>query len=42
MRWMAMAASLIVAVGIGWLGGSFTGRGGRETDELVAGYCASP
>ena len=38
MRWGAMAASLIVAVGIGWLGGSFMGQGGRETDELIAGY----
>jgi anti-sigma factor RsiW len=40
MRWSAMAASLIVAVGIGWLGGDLTGQrgGGRETDELVAGY----
>jgi len=26
MRWGAMAASLIVAVGIGWLGGSFLVR----------------
>ena len=33
-----MAASLIVAVSIGWLGGSLVGQGGRETDELVAGY----
>jgi anti-sigma factor RsiW len=38
MRWGAMAASLIVAVGIGWLGGTFLGQGGRETDELIAGY----
>ena len=38
MRWGAMAASLIVAIGIGWLGGSLIGQGGRETDELVAGY----
>ncbi len=38
MRWGAMAASLIVAVSIGWLGGSLVGQGGRETDELVAGY----
>jgi anti-sigma factor RsiW len=38
MRWGAMAASLIVAVSIGWLGGTLVGQGGRETDELIAGY----
>src|SRR5215471_8826058 len=38
LRWMAMAASLVVALSIGWLGGSFIGFGGRENDELVAGY----
>jgi anti-sigma factor RsiW len=38
MRWMAMAASLIVAVGIGWAGGTFTGQGSREADALVASY----
>ena len=38
LRWSAMAASLIVAIGIGWLGGSLVGQGGRESDELVAGY----
>src|SRR5260370_7950204 len=38
MRWGAMAASLIVAVSIGWLGGSMVGQGGQETDELIAGY----
>jgi anti-sigma factor RsiW len=38
MRWMAMAASLIVAVGIGWAGGTFTGQGSRESDALVAAY----
>jgi len=37
-RWSAMAASLIVAIGIGWLGGSFMGQGSREKDELLAGY----
>ena len=37
-RWSAMAASLIVAIGIGWLGGSLLGHGTRETDELIAGY----
>jgi anti-sigma factor RsiW len=38
LRWMAMAASLVVALSIGWLGGSFVGLGGRENDELLAGY----
>jgi anti-sigma factor RsiW len=38
MRWMAVAASLIVAVGIGWAGGALTERGGRESDALVASY----
>jgi anti-sigma factor RsiW len=38
MRWMAMAASLIVAVSLGWIGGTFTGRGGVGDDELVATY----
>ena len=38
MRWMAMAASLIVAVSIGWIGGTFTGRGGTSDDELIATY----
>ncbi|MBV8189132.1 MAG: anti-sigma factor [Alphaproteobacteria bacterium] len=38
LRGMAMAASLLVALSIGWLGGSFVGLGGRENDELVAGY----
>ena len=33
-----MAASLIVAVGIGWLGGNLTGQGSRQTDEMIAGY----
>ena len=37
-RWMAMAASLLVALGVGWIGGSMLGHGVRETDELVAGY----
>jgi anti-sigma factor RsiW len=37
-RWSAMAASVIVAIGIGWLGGSLLGHGSRETDELIAGY----
>jgi anti-sigma factor RsiW len=38
MRWMAMAASLIVAVSIGWLGGTLTGRGSGDSDALVASY----
>ena len=38
LRWGAMAASLIVAIGIGWLGGSLIGQGSRESDELLAGY----
>jgi anti-sigma factor RsiW len=37
-RWNAMAASLIVAVGIGWLGGNLSGQGARATDELISGY----
>ena len=37
-RWMAVAASLIVAVSIGWVGGTLTGKGGREGDEVIAGY----
>jgi anti-sigma factor RsiW len=36
-RWMAMAASLIVAVSIGWVGGTLTGRGSSD-DELVSTY----
>jgi anti-sigma factor RsiW len=38
LRWTAMAASLIVAVGIGWLGGNLSGQGARATDELISGY----
>ena len=38
MRWMAMAASLIVAVSVGWIGGTFTGRTGLGDDELVSTY----
>ena len=33
-----MAASLIVAVSIGWVGGTLTGRGGPGDDELVSTY----
>lgn len=36
--WSAMAASVIVALGLGWLGGSLTGQGARESDALVASY----
>jgi len=37
LRWMAMAASLVVAVSIGWVGGTLTGRG-SGSDALVASY----
>lgn len=37
-RWSAMAASLILALGVGWVGGNMIGQGSRQTDELVAGY----
>lgn len=37
-RWAALAASLIVAIGIGWLGGRYLGPASREGDELLAGY----
>ena len=36
-RWSAMAASLLVALGIGWLGGNLTGSG-QGGDELVSTY----
>jgi len=38
LRLSAMAASLIVALGIGWLGGSLLSQGSRQADELLAGY----
>jgi anti-sigma factor RsiW len=38
LRWMAMAASLIVAVSIGWLGGTFSGRDGVSDEELLSTY----
>lgn len=38
LRWLAIAASLLVAVGLGWLGGTLVGQGNRQSDELVAGY----
>jgi anti-sigma factor RsiW len=37
-QWSAMAASVIVALGLGWLGGTLTGQGGRESDALIASY----
>jgi anti-sigma factor RsiW len=37
-QWLAMAASLIVALSAGWIGSSMLGQGTRETDELMAGY----
>ena len=37
-RWMAMAASLIVAVSIGWIGGTLSGRSGPGDDELVSTF----
>jgi anti-sigma factor RsiW len=38
LRWAAIAASLIVAAGLGWLGGNLTGQGGRQPDDMIAGY----
>ena len=38
MRWGAVAASLVVAVGIGWLGGTLTSESGRNADGLVGSY----
>ncbi|HTR88223.1 MAG TPA: anti-sigma factor [Reyranella sp.] len=40
-RWtmpVAMAASLLVAACIGWVGGTLTGRGGVGEDEMVSTY----
>ncbi len=37
LQWMAMAASLIVAVSLGWAGGTLTGRGSGDED-LVSTY----
>jgi anti-sigma factor RsiW len=37
-QWSAMAASVILALGLGWLGGTLTGQGGRESDALIASY----
>ena len=38
LRWAARAASVVVALGLGWLGGTLSGQGGRESDALVASY----
>jgi anti-sigma factor RsiW len=38
LRPLAMAASLIVAVSLGWIGGTFTGRDGMNDDALVSTY----
>jgi mycothiol system anti-sigma-R factor len=37
-RWTAMAASLVMAIGLGWLGGTLSSQSSRDTDELVAAY----
>lgn len=38
LRWIATAASLLVAVSLGWLGGMVSTQQGRDADELVSGY----
>lgn len=38
LHWMALAAGLLVALGIGWQGGRLTGSNARESEELVAAY----
>lgn len=38
LRWAALAASLVVAFAVGWLGATLLGQQGRETDALLAGY----
>lgn len=38
LRWMAMAASLLVVASLGWMGGMLTTQQGRDADELVSGY----
>lgn len=38
LRRMAMAASLIVAVGAGWMGASLTGQGRSDGEEAIAPY----
>ena len=37
-RWMAVAASLVMALGVGWIGATLVSQSGRETDALMAGY----
>ncbi len=37
-RWMAAAASFIVALGLGWLGATLVSQRDRETDALLSGY----
>jgi anti-sigma factor RsiW len=38
LRWMAVAASLVVALGIGWIGATLVGQSGREADAVMAAY----
>jgi anti-sigma factor RsiW len=38
MRWTAMAASLIVAVSIGWIGGTLSGGRGPSNEQLAETY----
>ncbi|SKA27474.1 Transmembrane transcriptional regulator (anti-sigma factor RsiW) [Enhydrobacter aerosaccus] len=38
LRWMATAASLLVAASLGWMGGMLSTQQGRDADELVSGY----
>lgn len=38
MRWSAIAAGLVLAVGIGWLGGTLTSQTGRGANEAIASY----
>jgi len=37
-RWTAVAASLVAAIGVGWLGATLVSQSGRETDALMSGY----
>lgn len=38
LRWAALAASLVVAFAVGWLGATLVGQQSRETDALLAGF----
>ena len=38
LRGAAIAASLVVAAGIGWLGGTLSLQGGRESEAAIAAY----